>query len=79
MHGKTLKNDLNGHGKIAKLYLKNAEEKEKEKELERMEQFKFDPTKYNIYNLTEDMQYAMANFLTETSLIYLYNNKALKL
>lgn len=54
---------------------KRRRKRKKKKELERMEQFKFDPTKYNIYNLTEDMQYAMANFLTETSLIYLYNNK----
>ncbi len=54
---------------------KRRRKRKKKKELERMEHFKFDPTKYNIYNLTEDMQYAMANFLTETSLIYLNNNK----
>ena len=36
---------------------------------------KFDPIQYNIYNMTEDIQSAIVYYLSETSLVYLYNNR----
>ena len=35
---------------------------------------KFDPSKYSIYDLTEDMQYSISNFVSETTIISRSNN-----
>ena len=35
---------------------------------------KFDPSKYTIYNLTEDLQNCLLNYLSETSLVYMNGN-----
>lgn len=49
--------------------------KNKEKNLEtNNESLKFDPSKYTIYDLSDDLQKAIVNYLTETSLIYLNRN-----
>ncbi len=37
--------------------------------------YEFDPSKYNIYKLCEDLQNAIAEFCTETSIIYLERNR----
>ncbi len=39
-----------------------------------LEKIVFDPSKYNIYNLAEDLQNSLVNVLTETSLIEMHDN-----
>ena len=38
------------------------------------EKVEFDPSKYTIYDLAEDLQHSISNYLTDTTLITLYNN-----
>jgi len=49
----------------------------KKKELESMDlnNLKFDPSKYSIYNLAEDMQTSFCSFLSETSLVSLKDSR----
>ncbi len=50
---------------------KKKNEKVDDKDIEKA---KIDPSKYTIYNLAEDLQKEIANYLSETSLIYLNKN-----
>ena len=38
------------------------------------QEIKFDVSKYNIYDMTEDLQKAIANYISETSMVYINNN-----
>ena len=39
-----------------------------------VQEAKFDVSKYNIYDMTEDLQKAIANYISETSMVYINNN-----
>ena len=60
-------------------YFKRKRNKRKKKHTEDMlkieeQLIKFDPSKYTIYNLTEDLQNCLLNYLSETSLVYMNGN-----
>lgn len=60
-----------------KAYGKRKRKKKKKKaKLEEIQKtnVKFDPSKYSIYDLAEDMQYSLSNYLSETTIITLYDN-----
>lgn len=59
-----------GSRRRAEKRLKKAAERQEKKEQE----FNFDPSKYNLFNLTEDLQKAVSNYLSKTTLIYLEGN-----
>lgn len=58
-------------GKIKKKRRKRKKMKVQE---EKTEVFKFDPSKYSIYDLTEDLQHSIINYLSQTSIVTLYDN-----
>ncbi len=54
---------------------KHKKKKKKKQEIEQKEtEIKFDPNNYSIYNLAEDLQSALLEFLSETTLVYLKDN-----
>ncbi len=54
---------------------KRRKKKEKEKNINlKSEEINFNPSKYTIYDLSEDLQNTVAKYLSETSLIYLNRN-----
>ncbi len=46
----------------------------RKRKVEEVKEVKFDPTKYNIYDLAEDLQNSLLPFLSETSLVTLRDN-----
>lgn len=60
-----------------KMYKRKRKKKKKKKEENNIDikQQEFDPSKYTIYNLTEDLQNALTNYLSESSMIYINGNQ----
>lgn len=60
-----------------KMYKRKRKKKKKKKEENNIDikQQEFDPSKYTIYNLTEDLQNALTNYLSESSIIYINGNQ----
>ena len=59
-----------------KLFRKRKKRRKKTKQQEEISlDVKFDPGKYTVYNLTEDMQKCICNYLLQTSIVYQGNNK----
>ena len=54
---------------------KRKKRKKKNEEPEISLDVKFDPTKYNVYSLTEDLQNSICQYLSPTSIVYQGNNK----
>lgn len=54
---------------------KKRKKRKKQEETETVLDVKFDPTKYNVYTLTEDLQGCLCNYLSPTSIVYQGNNK----
>ncbi len=48
--------------------------RKKEAKTINLSDYKFDPSKYNIYNLTEDLQNAIIEYLSASSIVYLNGN-----
>ena len=48
--------------------------RKKEAKTMNLSDYKFDPSKYNIYNLTEDLQNAIIEYLSASSIVYLNGN-----
>lgn len=61
--------------KLFKRRKRKRKHKKTEERMQELTQINFDPSKYTIYNLTEDMQNTICSFLSETSLVYLKNNR----
>ena len=57
-----------------KKYKFKKKRKKKQENEQKEPEFKFDPNNYSIYNLAEDLQSALLEFLSETSLVYLKEN-----
>lgn len=74
---KRLKSRIKWSWDNRKTFLKKRKRKKKNKEKNidiKNESIKFDPSKYTIYDLSDDLQKAIINYLTETSLVYLNRN-----
>lgn len=72
----TLKEKLKLTWQNRKVYKrKRKKKKKKNEELEENKKYEFDPTKYTIYNLTEDLQNALLEYLSESSLVYRFGNQ----
>lgn len=54
---------------------KKRRKRKKQEEAETVLDVKFDPTKYNVYSLTEDLQGCLCNYLSPTTIVYQGNNK----
>ena len=61
--------------KLFKRRKRKRKHKKTEERIQELSQISFDPSKYTIYQLTEDMQNTICSFLSETSLVYLKNNR----
>ena len=60
-----------------RLFRKNKKKKRRKKDKDKDEpsqDFKFDPSRYNIYSLTDDLQDSLIQFLPETAIVYAKEN-----
>jgi len=58
-----------------KLFKKRKRKKRKKNQEPAVLEVKFDPSKYTVYSLTEDLQHAICQYLSPTSIVYQGNNK----